>query len=246
MNEFDLYDISEKYIELVNPTTPEKIVRIGEIMGLNKDSKVIEFGSGYGEVLALWAKHFGISGVGIEIRENAVKRARKKMKERGLENQIEIVHENGAEYKFKKNHFDVAACVGASFIWGGYARTIKALKKAVRKDGKLVVGEPYWNKEQIPTEYMKREKTVNTEMEILQITRDSGYDIGYLERASHDDWDRYESDNWIGLINWLKENPGHPEKGKVIKRLHQSQDEYFKYGREYLGWAIFVLTRSSY
>ncbi len=82
MEFFDLVNISERYMELVNPTTPEKVVKIGKVLGLNKSSRVIDFGSGYGEVLALWAEEFGISGIGIEIRDYACQRARKKMKDR--------------------------------------------------------------------------------------------------------------------------------------------------------------------
>ena len=64
MNFLDLVDISERNIELVNPTSPEKIVRVGQAAGLRPGQRIVEFGCGYGEVLALWAVHFGISGLG--------------------------------------------------------------------------------------------------------------------------------------------------------------------------------------
>ena len=60
-------------------------------------------------------------------------------------------------------------------------------------------------------------------------------------RASHDDWDHYEAENWRGLLRWIDENPNHPERQQVIEHLHQSQDEYTRYAREYFGWAIYVL-----
>ena len=63
---------------------------------------------------------------------------------------------------------------------------------------------------------------------------------------SRDDWDRYESGNWVGLLRWIEENRNHPERQAVIDRLHNSQDEYFRYGRQYFGWAIYVLDPASY
>jgi len=207
---------------------------------------VIDFGCGFGEALALWAERFGISGVGIDIRQHACDRAMKKMRERGFSDRIEIVCANGAEYRYGKHSFDVASCIGASFIWGGYRPTIRGMKDAIRTGSKLVIGEPYWLREHIPPEYAKSEQSIHTEYDLLRITREEGFDFEHVARASHDDWDRYESDNWYGLLRWIEENPNHPERGEVIDHLHKSQDEYLRYGREYLGWAMYVLNPVSY
>ena len=56
-----------------------------------------------------------------------------------------------------------------------------------------------------------------------------------------DDWDRYQSDDWRGLILWLEENPDHPDRDQVIRHLRQQQDEYYAYGREHIGWAMIAL-----
>jgi hypothetical protein len=42
--------------------------------------------------------------------------------------------------------------------------------------------------------------------------------------------------NW-----WIEGNPDHPEREEVVRHLHKSQEEYLSYGRQYLGWAMFVL-----
>ncbi len=246
MEFFDLVNISERYMELVNPTTPEKVLTIGRFLGLEEGSRVIDFGCGYGEALALWAERFGISGIGIDVREHACDRARKKMAERGFTDRIEIVCANAAEYPFEKHAFDAAVCIGASFIWGGYRPTLQAMKQAIHSNGKLVVGEPYWLKEHVPPGYAKGEQGVHTEYQLLHMAREEGFDFEYMVRASHDDWDRYEAGNWNGLVRWIEENPDHPERREVINHLHRIQDEYLRYGREYLGWAMYVLNPVSY
>ncbi len=38
MNFFDLVNISERYMELVNPCTPEKVLTIGRVLGLEESS----------------------------------------------------------------------------------------------------------------------------------------------------------------------------------------------------------------
>jgi SAM-dependent methyltransferase len=246
MRFFDLVNISERYMELLNPSTPEKTIRFGKFLRLRENSRVIDFGCGYAEALVLWAEHFGITGTGIEVREHACERARARISEKGLSDRIEIVCASGADYSFAEQAFDVATCIGASFIWGGYRPAICAMRRAIHRDGRIGIGEPYWLKDSIPPEYAAQNTSVHSEYELLRITRQEGFDLECVVRASHDDWDRYESDNWHGLVRWIEENPEHPERDEVIQHLHTVQDEYLNYGRQYLGWAMYMLAPQFY
>ena len=61
-------------------------------------------------------------------------------------------------------------------------------------------------------------------------------------RASDDDWANYEADNWRGLNAWLRDNPDHPDRAQVIAWLRTEQVNHLRWGREYLGWAQYILT----
>ena len=242
MNFLDLKDIAERDMELVNPTSAEKVLTVGRVLGLNAASRVIDFGSGYAEMLTLWAEAFGIAGDGVEIRPLACERARRKLAERGLAERIHIHCQSAADYAFTPHSYDVATCLGASFIWGGYSPAVRHLLTAIRPGGYIILGEPYWRTSSIPPDYARAEATIYTEYELLQMTRQAGLDLVTVVRASHDDWDRYESGNWAGLARWLAENPTHPERDQVLDHLRSSQDEYTRLAREYFGWAMLVLT----
>ena len=246
MEFFDLVNISERYMELASPTTPDKIVQFGKHLMLHAGSRVIDFACGYAEALVLWAEHLGITGIGVEVREHACERARRKITEKGLGDRIEIVCARAADYSFNEQAFDAATCVGASFICGGYRPTIRAMRRAIRREGRLGIGEPYWLKDSVPPQVAAREASIHREIELLHIARQEGFDFEYAVRSSHDDWDRYEAGNWQGLVRWLEENPDHPERDEVIAHLHKLQDEYLNYGREYLGWAMYVLAPQLY
>jgi SAM-dependent methyltransferase len=246
MDFFELKNISERYLELLNPTTPDKLIHAGRIAGLAKGSSLIDYGCGYGAELLLWARAFGISGLGIDIRPAACDRARAAIKAQGFEGQLEVVCGNAGEYRVEPQSYDIAACIGATFCWkGGFKEAVHAMKAAVKPGGRLVVGEVSWTGSQVPTEYAQRESFIKTEYELLQMAREEGLEIIYVLHSSHDDWDHYQAENWRGLSDWLDENPTHPQRADVLQHLHESQEEYLRYEREYLGWALYVLKPGS-
>lgn len=229
-------------MELLDPSTTEKIVKLGQMLRLKEGSRIIDFGCGCAESLALWAEKYGIVGTGIDISEDFCDRARKKLTARGLSDRIEIVCCRGADYVFEEGVFDVATCIGATFVFGGYRETIQTLKRAIKANGRLGIGETYWQTDQVPPEYAQKMIGTHSEWELLRMTRDEGFDLEYIVRASQDDWDRYCSDNWHGLIRWLEDNPAHPDRRQVLEHLHSDQEEYVRFIRKYMGWAMYALT----
>ena len=246
MEFLELKDISESYLDILNPTSAEKILAIGRMAGMAPGKTVIDFGCGFAGPLVLWAEQFGISGIGIELRPKAVQRARDRIAERGLSERLQVIESRGDQYHFEPHSFDFATCIGATFIWDGYRQALQALKKAIRPDGRLVVGEAYWLKDNVPPELAQKETSIRAEYALLQMTRQEGLDLEYALRASHDDWDRYEASNWYSLLRWIEANPEHPSRQEVIDYLHECQEEYTRFGREYFGWALYLLNPVKY
>lgn len=48
------------------------------------------------------------------------------------------------------------------------------------------------------------------------------------------------------MIRWIEEDPAHPQRAELIAHLHKIQDDYLGLGREYMGWAMYVLAPRSY
>ena len=64
-----------------------------------------------------------------------------------------------------------------------------------------------------------------------------------LIRSSLDDWDSYVSDRALAFLDWLDEQPGHPDTEQVREwRRDHSRD----LGREYVGWALFAGRKTRY
>ena len=242
MNFLELKDISEQFMVLANPTSPENLIKAGEIANMKAGDRVIDFGCGYAEPLIIWAERFGISGVGLDIRQKACDRAEWRIEKKGLAGKLEVVCGDAARYQFTPGSFTMATCIGATFIWGTFGDAIHAMKQAVVPGGKLIIGEAHWLIDNVPADFRAEQTYIKSEVELLQMARAEGYEFEYVLHSNHDEWDRYEADNWYGLLRWIEANPEHPERKQVVDHLHESQEEYVRYGRMYFGWAIYVLT----
>ena len=115
------------------------------------------------------------------------------------------------------------------------------MRSALRPGGRLAIGEPYWLSAMVPADYKDRNPDVYFESQLLEMISQEGLELEYVLHASTDDWDRYESENWFGLQRWLEENPEDPERDHVRQQLHAWQSDYLRFGRQYLGWGVYLL-----
>lgn len=49
MDFFDHFNISERYMELLNPTSTAKVMTVGKMLGLKPGNRIIDFGCGFGK-----------------------------------------------------------------------------------------------------------------------------------------------------------------------------------------------------
>jgi SAM-dependent methyltransferase len=245
MRFFDILDIGEAELDILSPVSGERFIKLGEYLGLNSRSRVIDFGCGKGELLALWGKHFGVSGLGIDIRRSCATRAKQRLAEAGLDDRIEVIEGKATELDRAREKYDIAVCIAASYAWEGYPNAIAGMKNFLKPTGKIAIGEPHWIKENIIHSHCEKEPFF-TEPELLEITREAGFDFEFMFRASREDIDNYEARHWQGFLRWIEANPDHPELDQIIQHLHKNQKEYFEFDRDNLGWAIYILNPIKY
>ena len=129
------YAVVERYHELQNPTSPEKIRLLGERLRLGPDSHVLDVASGQGGPALVLAREFGCRLTCVERAEEFVEIALRRVHESGLDALIELVHADARELPLEPERYDAGLCLGASFVWEGLTPTLSALATAVRPGG---------------------------------------------------------------------------------------------------------------
>jgi cyclopropane fatty-acyl-phospholipid synthase-like methyltransferase len=232
--------VAESMHEIQNPTTREKLVLLGQRLGLGPDSRVLDIASGRGGPALLLAQEFGCHVRGIEIAPEFHAVAVGRAAAAGLAERIMFELGNGASASFEQETYDAALCLGASFVFGSLADTVDALAPAVRPGGYVSVGEPYWRRLPLPDDYENRRDPWTTLDGTVTIFETSGLPVVSVIASSGDDWDRYETLHWQSVERWLAANSADPDATEIRARHEHDKRTYLRHGREYLGWAIFV------
>jgi hypothetical protein len=247
VNMWRFFDITHREHVLLDPMSVEKLEELVALLRLRPGASVLEIAMGKGEFILRLAERYNIEGVGVDLSPYCIADAKRKHQERFPEAPLSFLEMDGADYEPEKpESFDLVACIGASWIYGGHRETLEALKSMAAQESWIVVGEPYWRQEP-PREYLEaigeKRSQYGTHYQNVEVGRACGLDLIYTLVSSQDDWDKYEGVQWYAAEEWAREHPQDADVGEVLERVREGKRLYLKWGRETFGWAIYVFKK---
>jgi len=240
-----IFNITESAHRIHNPITPEKLATLGAALRLESGARVLDLGSGSGEMLCTWARDYGVIGTGVDMSQLFTEQAQRRAEELGVADHVKFIHGDAAGY-VSDEKVSVAACVGATWIGRGVVGTIELLARSVCTGGIILIGEPYW-RQLPPTEDVAKGCHANAISDFLMLPEllasfgRLGYDVVEMVLADQDGWDRYEAAKWFTMRRWLEANPDDELAKDVRDQLTSEPVRHAAYTREYLGWGAFAL-----
>jgi SAM-dependent methyltransferase len=127
-----IFTVSESEHRIHNPFTPEKYATLGRVLRMKPDTRILDLGSGSGEMLCTWARDHGITGTGIDMSPLFTTQAKLRAEELGVAERVQFFHNDAAGYVADEK-CDVAACIGATWIAGGVAGTMSLLAQSLKR-----------------------------------------------------------------------------------------------------------------
>jgi SAM-dependent methyltransferase len=249
MDRWKFYDITHRDHVVCNPTSIGKLDEMIGLLDLGPEARVLDIASGKGEFVVRVAERFGgrggrgFHGVAVDISPFCVADLRAKVAERVPEASIEILEMDGAEFRAEAGAYDLASCMGGNWIYGGHRQTLRALADATRPGGCVLVGDPFWMREPA-AEYlawsgMERD-TFGTHARNVEEGEAEGLVPLLALVSTGDEWDRYETLQWRATARYADSNPGDPDVAELVARVAKNRHEYVTWGRETLGWALYL------
>lgn len=237
------HEIAETSHRILNPFTDDKLMLVGEICQLNSGTSQLDLCCGKAEMLCRWSQRWGIRGTGVDISSVFITAARERARELGVEDRIMLVKGDAAQFKPEATAYDVVSCIGATWIGDGLVGTIKQMQPALKEDGLLLVGEPYWIKP--PAETMLKsmgvgENDFTSLVGTLDRIESTGLELVEMVLANQDSWDRYVASQWQTVDDWLRANPDDPDAEELRDWIAGDKRRYLEFERDSLGWGIFV------
>jgi SAM-dependent methyltransferase len=253
MDTWKFYDITHRDHVVCNPTSVAKLDEIIGLLDLPAAPRILDIACGKGELLLRLGARYGsgpggggFRGVGVDISPFHIAELRAAAVRRAPDADLELLEMGGADYAAEPGSFDLAVCVGGSRIFGGHAGTLRALRDAARPGGQVLVGEPFWRAEPDPAYLASagfRREEFGTHAGNVAAGAAEGL-VPLLALVSNgDEWDRYETLQWRAAARYAAAHPDDPDVPELLSRVERSRHEYLTWGRDVLGWALYLFAR---
>ncbi len=204
------------------------------LLALESPGFVLDIGCGKGTTLQ------ALGGVGIGIEFNPAFAAEARVRNP----RAEIWEEDAAACLNRLPRSpDLIVCPGASQAIGTRDEALAALAGLLPPGGHLLFGDGYWR--QPPwDDYLAFLGCELSDMTTFSEMQGAGERLGLVHVASrgstHEEWDDYEGSFQASMIAWCDAHPDDADEPKFRTRITNWRDGYLQWGRETLGFGMYV------
>ena len=246
MDRSRFFSVIGRYKTIDNPISLAKVDTVIEALQLSPASRVLDIACGKAEMLCGIAERYGAVCVGVERSPYFCTEAREKVQSRGLSDLVTLEEMSGEDFTAPEATFDLAMCVGAEWVFGGWSGTLTRLRQWAKPGATVVAGTPFWISPPSAA-YLKAmglaSDSFSTHAGHVAAGESLGLDLLFSVASNQDDWDNYMGLSWRAAYDFIRDQPNDPDSAEIEERTVNDKNSYLRYGRDCLGWAIYAFRK---
>eukprot|EP01138_Halocafeteria_seosinensis_P011998 gb/GECG01012262.1/.p1 GENE.gb/GECG01012262.1/~~gb/GECG01012262.1/.p1 ORF type:complete len:286 (+),score=45.86 gb/GECG01012262.1/:1-858(+) len=141
-----VYDKREDTIDAVREASTRAVKKMTDLLQstttLDKETKVLDIGSGYGGTARYFARNFGCTVDCLNLSDKENERNKQKNKEQGLDSKLSVYGGNFEALPFSDGVYDIVICEDSLLHSANKQKVLEEVDRVLRKGGHFIFTDP--------------------------------------------------------------------------------------------------------
>jgi SAM-dependent methyltransferase len=232
------------FLDFNVPLSGARADSIAAALAKARPGSVLDIGCGWAELLLrILSASAGTQGVGIDTDGVVLERARRNAQDKALGERLQFVETVAPT---EGDPVDLVICVGSDHAYGDQRQALRALHRLTKPGGRVLFGTTFW--ETSPTREQARATDIEPEAlsdldGLVDLAMSAGFRPLWMQTASRDEWEAFESGYLADWEEWLHRYGDHPTAAEIRKKADTHRKGWLAGYRDVLGFAYLTLGR---